>query len=99
MSRCDQSNKADQSNMMLRTAVQSTMYETVHFLIWRQRSPWTTDGKKTLPNLGSIASKQDEVRVREVWSSCVQGTLSSLLPKLLKQKRWMLFGFCCIQGR
>jgi len=54
---------------------------------------------KTLQNLRSIAPKQDEAlafRVLEVWSSSVQGTLSNLLPKVLKGKRWIHFGFCCI---
>jgi len=34
-------------------------------------SLWATDGTKTLPNLRSIAPKHDEVRVPDVWSSCV----------------------------
>jgi len=42
-----------------------------------------------LANLRSIAPKQDEVRVPEVWSSCMHGTLSNLPPKLLKRKRCM----------
>jgi len=46
---------------------------------------------------GSIAPKQDKVRVSEVWNSCVQGTLSNLLPKLTaEEKHCMHFGFCCI---
>jgi len=40
--------------------------------------------------------KQDEVRVTEVWSFCVQGTLWNLLSKLLKGKPCMQFGFCFI---
>jgi len=49
-----------------------------------------------LPNLRSIALKQDEVREPEVWGSYVQGTLSNLQPKLLKEKRCMYFDFCCV---
>ena len=59
-------------------------------------SPWTTDGKKTLPNSRSTAPKQDEVHVQEVWSSCVQGTPSNFLLTPLKRKRCMHFVFCCI---
>jgi len=40
-----------------------------------------------LPNLRSIAPKQDEVRVPEVWSSCVEGTLSNLLPKHTAERK------------
>jgi len=43
----------------------------------------------------SIAPKQDEVRLPELWRSGVQETLSNLLPKLLKGKRGMQVGFCC----
>jgi len=44
----------------------------------------------------SIAPKQDEVRVPEVRSSGVEGTLSNLLPNLLLGKCYMHFGFCCV---
>ena len=59
-------------------------------------SPWTTDGVKTLPNLPSSAPKQDKVRVPELWSSCVVGTLWNLVTKQLKGKHCMQFVFCCI---
>jgi len=55
-----------------------------------------TAGKNTLPNLPSIAPKQDEICVPDMRSSCVHGTLSNLLLKLLRGKRCMDFGFCCI---
>ena len=71
---------------------------TAHFLIWCQRY-WskrsTTAHSKTLPNLPSVAPKQDEFRVPEVWNSYVQGTLSNLLPRLLKGRSFMQFVFCC----
>jgi len=50
-------------------------------------SPWNTDGKKSLPNLQYIAPKQDEVRVPEMWSSCVHGTLSNLQPKFTAERK------------
>jgi len=88
---------AYQSNTMLLPAMRSPIYNTFPDLTsaTTHARPWTTDGKKPLPNLRFIAPKQDEVRGPEVWSSCVQGTRSNLLPKLLKGKRSVHFGFCC----
>ena len=77
MSRCDQSNR------MLPPAMQSTIYSIFPDLTSgiTGANPWTTDGKKTLPNLRSIAPKQNEVRVPE---AVVQGVKEHL------QKFWFV---------
>jgi len=86
------------ANPMSPPAVRSTIHITFPDLmsaIPAQVHRKTARGK-TLPNLPSVAPKQDEFRVPEVWSSCVQGILSNLLPRLLKGNSFMQFGFCCV---
>ena len=59
ISRCDQSDMIYQSNTMLPPAVQSSINSAFPDLTTTitGANPWTTDGKKTLPNLGSMAPK------------------------------------------
>jgi len=78
MSRCDQqSNMTDQSNTMLPPAVQSTIHNTFPDLTSAiiGASTWTTDDKKTMPNLRSM---QNTPCVHEFTKNIIKITFSCL---------------------
>jgi len=99
MSRCDQGNMADQTNTVLPLAVQSTIYSTIPNVTSATTgaSPWTTDGRKRCQIRGPSHRNKTRFVCRKCGVPMCKEHFRVFFPNaLLKWKRCMHFGFCCV---